>query len=59
MEEAERQLKRNTGFIIWEGTLRREPPAREQEPTAAYRLGVDTEEQAGGETLPGGNVLLE
>jgi hypothetical protein len=30
---------------LWKGT-----PARELEPTATYRLGVDLEEQSAGET---------
>jgi hypothetical protein len=31
----------STGFIVWEGPLWRRSPARELEPKAADRLGVD------------------
>jgi hypothetical protein len=47
----------STGFIVQEGVLWRGSPARE--PTAAYRLGVDSREQSGGEALLGGKILQE
>jgi hypothetical protein len=59
MEEAERKFKCSTGFIIQEGALWRGSPVRELEPTAAYRLGVDTGEQSGGEILLGRKMFSE
>jgi hypothetical protein len=41
MEEQREGSNASTGSIVWEGALRRGTPARELEPTAAYRLGVD------------------
>jgi hypothetical protein len=41
--------------------LRRGSPARELEPTAAYRLGIDIDikEGSGGEILPGEKIFPE
>jgi hypothetical protein len=36
-----RQLNASIGFIIQEETIKRGYPARELEPTATYRLGLD------------------
>jgi hypothetical protein len=43
MEEAERRLKTGTGFIVEAGVLWRLFPARELQPTATHRLGLDIE----------------
>jgi hypothetical protein len=55
MAEKERERERgrpgsnaSTGFVVQEEALQRGTPARELEPTAAYRLGVDVGEQSGG-----------
>jgi hypothetical protein len=49
----------STGFIIWKGPLQKETPVRQIEPTAVYRLGVDTGEKSGRETLLGEKILLK
>jgi hypothetical protein len=41
VEEAETRRNTSTGFIVQEGALCRGSPARDLEPTAAYRLGID------------------
>jgi hypothetical protein len=41
MEEAKRCSNTSTGFIVWVLTLWRETPARELEPIAIHRLGLD------------------
>jgi hypothetical protein len=41
-EETERHSNTSTGFIVQAGALWRETPARELEPTAMHRLGLDT-----------------
>jgi hypothetical protein len=63
MKEA-RKRQRNcldtcTGFIVQSRALWRGTPARELEPTAAYRLGIHIGEWPGGETPLGGKILRE
>jgi hypothetical protein len=47
----------STEFIVQEGTLWRGTPARELEPPAVYRLGVDIGEWSGGEGPLDGKII--